>query len=138
MPAVRLSGLGRKPTTVVKVASWARSMFSESEPMALTTLSLVIQAGQALSNPLEIPVNLRISGSVRRALGAPAPITFQGTLAGGCVTAHLERSKRRDVVDADPNSVRKIASLAISNLEATNDCSRTLIWGPVVLGTVNG
>ena len=60
-----------------------------------------------------------------------------GTLAGGCVTAHLERSKRRDVIDADPNSVREIASLAISNLEAANDCSRTLIGGPVVLGTVN-
>jgi hypothetical protein len=36
-------------------------------------------------------------------------------------TAHPERSKRRAVIDADPNSVRKIASLAISNLEAAND-----------------
>ena len=53
------------------------------------------------------------------------------------MTAHLERSKRRDVIDADPNSVRKIASFAISNLEAANDCSRTLIGGPVVRGTVN-
>ena len=52
-------------------------------------------------------------------------------------SAHADRLKRRDVIDADPNSVRKIASIAISDLEAANDCSRTLIGGPVVRGTVN-
>jgi transposase-like protein len=47
------------------------------------------------------------------------------------------RLKHRDVIDADLNSIREVASLAIGNLEAANDCSRSFIGSPVVLGTVN-
>ena len=46
--------------------------------MALTVLTLTIPAGQALSTPLEIPVNLKIVRiGMPDAWSAAAPITFQ-------------------------------------------------------------
>ena len=132
----------RRPIQGVKRLSWQQRthLFSNGEfPLwARSQCSTVVPR-----SPARLPSAVVMLPRPTRRMSEREPTAdFVGTPIAGrpavlITTAHLERSKRRDVLDADPNSIRKIASLSISNLEAANVCSRTLIGGPVVLGTVN-